>query len=573
MKLRTKFGLILLLIMLVLGGVVLGSTEWFKQNTIQQERDDVRETANLTSKQITRTLSEKKDTVRRFAKRSELGADGDKQAILREFIRQTDFRTAALIDRNGTLTSISGDMMTQAEQQDRVGTNVSGQRYYNNTVLGGNYEELLPPSQVANSDNPMILFSSATLYGPDGTPEGIFLALLPLDPTTIDSWNVQRQGFVFPSIPPQERQGQSLRVTGRNPTSGENVTIHRPEQTFENQFEATHERTELFLDVTVYRNKAALSKRLGRLQQIQFAGLLVVLGSILSLGYWEYSTNLTQTGKLLDGFAELQTGNFDYDLSLTAAEEWQQISNGFNQMSSGLREREQGIREREQRLGVLNRVLRHNLQNDMSVILTYAEMLPELGDDEQDDAIETILEKGNGLVAHGKKARQIEEAMESAEEGLIEQDLSTLVEEVLADLESEFPDATIENDLPEEVQVAAITSIGDAIESIAENALEHTDSDDPRVTVSVERDDAFVRLLVADNGPGIPEYEQEVVSSAEETDLEHGSGLGLFLATWVLEKSGGDIEFETPEDGGTTALLFIPTADQAGTEASSTVTV
>ncbi len=38
---------------------------------------------------------------------------------------------------------------------------------------------------------------------------------------------------------------------------------------------------------------------------------------------------------------------------------------------------------------------------------------------------------------------------------------------------------------------------------------------------------------------GVPDNEGEVLGAAEETALEHGSGLGLWLVTWGCARSAG----------------------------------
>ncbi|MEA5387033.1 hypothetical protein VB779_08130 [Haloarculaceae archaeon H-GB11] len=52
MKLRTKFALAILVVMVVLSVVVLGSVELFKQRTVAEEQQDLNETADLTAEQI-----------------------------------------------------------------------------------------------------------------------------------------------------------------------------------------------------------------------------------------------------------------------------------------------------------------------------------------------------------------------------------------------------------------------------------------------------------------------------------------------------------------------------------------
>ena len=102
------------------------------------------------------------------------------------------------------------------------------------------------------------------------------------------------------------------------------------------------------------------------------------------------------------------------------------------------------------------------------------------------------------------------------------------------------------------------------VNNLIENAAVHNDGTDPRVTVSarVEGDQAVVR--VTDNGPGIDEYELEILDSGTETPLRHGSGLGLWLVKWGTETIGGSVDFEPAEPTGTIATLTVPLSDSDG---------
>jgi Signal transduction histidine kinase len=71
----------------------------------------------------------------------------------------------------------------------------------------------------------------------------------------------------------------------------------------------------------------------------------------------------------------------------------------------------------------------------------------------------------------------------------------------------------------------------------------------------VTRHGQFWRLSVADDGPGIPDDERMVLNRATETSLEHGSGLGLWLAKWLVDASGGGLTFAV--DDGTVARVDI----------------
>jgi signal transduction histidine kinase len=96
------------------------------------------------------------------------------------------------------------------------------------------------------------------------------------------------------------------------------------------------------------------------------------------------------------------------------------------------------------------------------------------------------------------------------------------------------------------------------VRELGENAAVHNDADDPEVTVRATGGGATpLQMTVTDNGPGIPEHELTPIRAGEETDLEHGSGLGLWLVEWGVAALDGRLSFEA-DDGGTRVTIQLP---------------
>ncbi|WP_459987600.1 ATP-binding protein, partial [Natrinema sp. JCM 9743] len=77
-------------------------------------------------------------------------------------------------------------------------------------------------------------------------------------------------------------------------------------------------------------------------------------------------------------------------------------------------------------------------------------------------------------------------------------------------------------------------------------------------------------LTVADDGPGIPPEERELLEGDREiTQLRHASGLGLWLVNWVVTQAGGRLTFHDNEPRGTVVTLAIPRADAESVRSAS----
>jgi len=213
-------------------------------------------------------------------------------------------------------------------------------------------------------------------------------------------------------------------------------------------------------------------------------------------------------------------------------------------------------RQREQRLAVLNRVLRHNLRNDLNVVqLRVEEASTRVGDEDVASLLDAAADKTAGVVALGEKARSFEQAVQAAADVPVV--VPEVVEAGVGRAREAYPAATITvsgTDAPVVRTNSALLRL--VLLNLLENAVEHAGAE-PTVTVDVSADRETVTVTVTDDGPGIPEHELAVVADGDESALEHGSGMGLWLVSWGTTTIGGDIAFET-DGAGTTATLTLP---------------
>lgn len=227
-----------------------------------------------------------------------------------------------------------------------------------------------------------------------------------------------------------------------------------------------------------------------------------------------------------------------------------------------------GQKERENELrllkSVLARVLRHNIRNDMGVVLMNARSLAEETDDSS-DAAAAIIDRCEGIIETSEKARTIERIV-GDDRVRSEVDLVEVVTGVVASFEETDPDATFETDLPDEQIVLADATLDLAVQNLIENAIEHTDGA-AHVQVSVTESDSEATLTVEDNGPGIPSETLAVIRDKEIDQLNHSSGVGLWLVQWVVETSGGSLAFEYTGRGTRVEIsLDLPLSSRAHPE-------
>jgi PAS domain S-box-containing protein len=215
------------------------------------------------------------------------------------------------------------------------------------------------------------------------------------------------------------------------------------------------------------------------------------------------------------------------------------------------KEYENRLERQRDNLEVLNRVLRHDIRNDIQLITAYAEMLAA-NCAEQREYAETILESAGHAVELTKTAREMADVMVSAEEDLEAVDLRGELEGEIEEVRAAYPDAEVSTagSIPS-VTVQANDMLESVFRNLLKNAIQHNDKAVPRVRVSATDREGGATVRIADNGPGVPDPQKEDVFGKGETGLDsQGTGLGLYLVQSLVESYGGTVRVEDREACG-----------------------
>lgn len=215
-------------------------------------------------------------------------------------------------------------------------------------------------------------------------------------------------------------------------------------------------------------------------------------------------------------------------------------------------------RRYEDASAVLDRLLRHDLRNDLNLVLGYIQMAAERTDDPGavsalDDAADAV----DGLVDKANRARDLRDLLDRSDDTTLRPvRLDTLLLNRLVDLTGEYPGAEIRWSSFPSVEVAADDLLVRVVDALVENAVEHNDRDRPTVEVAVEADPRTARLRVADDGPGVPPGREDVLLGRTSGDpLNHGTGLSLFFVDRVVDSYDGDVSIERSRLGGTAFVV------------------
>ncbi len=224
------------------------------------------------------------------------------------------------------------------------------------------------------------------------------------------------------------------------------------------------------------------------------------------------------------------------------------------------------LRGYEQRMEVTNRILRHNLRNDVNKIIGWADQLEPHVDDAGADVLANIEAVARDLAELSREASRIDSTLFERDGDRVAVDLDAAVRPIMADCRERWPDVVLRYEPGGDYRVLAPDGelLSAAIRNAVENAVEYNDAPDPRVTVRTRREvedgAPWIRLEVADNGPGVPDIERETLFRGTETALQHGSGLGLWVINWVVTAAGGDLDFRPNDPRGSVVVLRLRSA-------------
>ena len=104
---------------------------------------------------------------------------------------------------------------------------------------------------------------------------------------------------------------------------------------------------------------------------------------------------------------------------------------------------------------------------------------------------------------------------------------------------------------PEQIRRVIINLVDNAVEAMGRKG---------RIVVETQRDESqrLARIIVADDGPGIPAGEREKLFLPYYSTKHRGSGLGLAIVRRIVAEHGGSIEVADNEPRGTRFTIELP---------------
>lgn len=272
-----------------------------------------------------------------------------------------------------------------------------------------------------------------------------------------------------------------------------------------------------------------------------------------------FSNRLVKPIKALEERAkEIESGNFDKQVSISTNDELEELADSFNGMSVGLKRLEELKNE-------FVYVAAHELRAPVTAIKGYMELI-------FDGSGGTITPEMEHLLSPVKKSNErlvnlVNDLLKVArsEAGKLEISISPadIKKEISAIVDEAHPLAlkrniTVTYDQSVELPLVNINtgSFKEVIMNFVSNAIKYG-KDNGSIIISHEVKDGFVYTSIKDDGRGMSEEDQKHLfekffraGDVKNTSIE-GTGLGLFITKELVEKMGGTLSVSSKLGEGT----------------------
>lgn len=303
--------------------------------------------------------------------------------------------------------------------------------------------------------------------------------------------------------------------------------------------------------ILVHNPKAELEKQTNAKIAV-FVGCVVIITVVVFIIYYIYlKRRVIDPFYKLKGFAvRIAGGNLDTPLDMDKGNVFGPFTESFDIMRDELkasRNREQqAVKSRKELVAQLS----HDIKTPVASIKAMSDVLSLTADEETKVTISQISNKADqidALISNLFHATLEElEQLEVKPEDVDSTDIVQMVRE------ADYLKKVNVLDIKQAVVTADRLRLNQVINNIIFNSYKYADKE-INVTSRFDNGNNMLLIEIADKGPGVPEEELEIItqkfkrgSNAKGSD---GSGLGLYISSYLMKKMDGSLTPRNKEDG------------------------
>ncbi|WP_254279470.1 PAS domain-containing sensor histidine kinase [Haloarcula marina] len=205
---------------------------------------------------------------------------------------------------------------------------------------------------------------------------------------------------------------------------------------------------------------------------------------------------------------------------------------------------EETLRDQRDALDLLNEMVRHDIRNDLQMVLSYNGAIADEADGEVAEFADRARQTARNATELTETARDLAGTMLRTDRDVHPVSLAEVVETEAEKARAAATDARITvGPLPDR-DVLANEMLGSVLRNLLKNAVVHSTHDDTEIQVSAVADDDWVTVAIADDGPGVPDDQKAEIFERAKTGNGGNSGIGLYLVATLVGQYGGEVWVE-----------------------------
>ncbi|MEA5388229.1 PAS domain-containing sensor histidine kinase [Haloarculaceae archaeon H-GB11] len=228
------------------------------------------------------------------------------------------------------------------------------------------------------------------------------------------------------------------------------------------------------------------------------------------------------------------------------------------------KEQEAALAEKTEQLEVLNRIVSHDIRNDVMVVQGWSEQLRDHVSAEDEAALQRVIDANDHIRELTQTASTFVEAITGDRDVAVEPTrVKPILTEEIEKKRTAFEDATfaLDGSIPDAV-ASANEMLASVFGNLLTNAARHNDTPEPTVEISVTEGPETVTVSIADDGPGISDDQKDTIFGRGEKGLESsGTGIGLYLVDSLVTEFDGRVWVTDNEPTGAVFHVELPLAD------------